>query len=70
MTPLLLSGAVKLNNLAFYERNMKVSGFVLQNISFNLRCTNMYFQASGHEELIHATDSTLTGHIIKCSEGY
>ena len=32
------SGAVKLNNLAFCERSMKLSGFVLDDLSFNLRC--------------------------------
>ena len=32
------SGAVKLNNLAFCERSMKLSGFVLDDLNFNLRC--------------------------------
>ena len=32
------SGAVKTNNLAFCERSMKLSGFVLDDLSFNLRC--------------------------------
>ena len=31
------SGAVKLNDLAFNERSMKLSGFVLDDLSFNSR---------------------------------
>ena len=34
----IISGGVILNNLAFCERSMKLSGFVLDDPSFNLRC--------------------------------